>query len=222
MYLATDTARQVSPVGVNIWEATWCGPEAFVAICSDAPDEGAWYAADVRHFSLAGGGARTLFVPEAHLGWISASPDGNYVAVVEAICSDRTIVAGDLRVIHTATGAVDRPGTCNTDISSTAWRGDHHILLTGTRGPDSLILLFDLTSRTTEELWCDRETTPSGTRFPEAYPLGASPRDCLFIREGWFERPTLCALRDGRLYEVINFGTERLHTKIAEIGRAHV
>ena len=74
--LATDTARQVSPAGVNIWESTWCGREAFVAICSDTPDEGAWYTADVRHFSLAGGAARTLFVPKDHLGWISASPNG--------------------------------------------------------------------------------------------------------------------------------------------------
>jgi dipeptidyl aminopeptidase/acylaminoacyl peptidase len=218
--LATDTARQVSPAGVNIWEATWCGPDAFVAICSDAPDEDAWYTADIRHFSLSGGGTRTLFVPEAHLGWLSASPEGTYVAVVEAICSDRTIVAGDLRVIDTATSAVDRPGTCNTDISSTAWRGDHHVLLTGTRGPDSLILLFDLSTNTTQELWCDRETTPSGTRFPEAYPLGASPGDCLFIREGWFERPTLCALRDGHLHEMVNFGTERLHARIAGLGQA--
>jgi dipeptidyl aminopeptidase/acylaminoacyl peptidase len=218
--LATDTARQISPAGVNIWEATWCGPEAFVAICSDAPDEGAWYTADVRHFSLAGGAARTLFVPKDHLGWISASPEGNYVAVVEAICSDRTIVAGDLRVIHIATGAVDRPVTCNTDIASTAWRGDHHILLTGTRGPDSLILLFDRTSGTTEELWCDRETTPSGVRFPEVFPLGGAPGDCLFIREGWFERPTLCALRDRGLRDIVVFGTDRLHARIEQLGQA--
>ena len=218
--IATDTARQVSPAGVNIWEATWCGPDAFVAICSDAPDEDAWYTADIRHFSLTGGGTRTLFVPETHLGWLSASPGGTYVAVVEAICSDRTIVAGDLRVINTATSAVDRPGTCNTDISSTAWRGDHHVLLTGTRGPDSLILLFDLSTNTTQDLWCDRETTPSGTRFPEAYPLGTSPADCLFIREGWFERPTLCALRDRHLHEMVSFGTDRLHARMTGLGRA--
>ena len=218
--LATDTARQVSPVGVNIWESAWCGPDAFVAICSDAPEEDAWYTADVRHFTLASGDARTLYVPKDHLGWISAAPQGHYVAVVEAICSDRTIVAGDLCVIHTATGAVERPGTCNTDISSTLWRGDHHILLAGMRGPDSLILLFDLTLHTTRELWCDRETTPSGVRFPQVFPLGASAEDCLFIREGWFARPTLCALRNRQLREIVTFGTERLHARVERLGQA--
>ena len=218
--VATDTARQVSPAGVNIWESAWCGPEAFVAICSDAPDEDAWYAADVRHFTLTGGAARALFVPRDHLGWLSASPDGTHIAVVEAICSDRTIVAGDLRVIDIATGAVDRPDTCSTDIASIAWRGNHHLLLTGTRGPDSLILLFDLANRATEELWCDRDTTPSGVRFPEAFPLGASPTDCLFIREGWFERPTLCVLRNRHLKEIVTFGTDRLHTTIERLGQA--
>ena len=41
--LATGDARQVSPEGMNTWEADWLGDAAVVAVVTDAPAEDAWY-----------------------------------------------------------------------------------------------------------------------------------------------------------------------------------
>lgn len=216
----TETARRVSPEGVNIWEARWCGKDSIVAICSDAPGEEAWYTANVRRFPIGGGASSSLYDPSDQLGWLSASPSGSTVAVVEAICSDRTIVAGDLLLIDTESGAVCRPQTCGADVTSTGWRGDHNLLLTAHRGPDNLILLHDCATADTHEQWQGRETGPGGARFGEIFPLGTQPGDCLFIREGWFDAPTLVMLRDGKEHIVRRFGNPAAQEQVAALGRA--
>ncbi len=217
---AADTTRQVSPDGVNIWEAVWCGPDRIAAICSDAPGEEAWYTADLRLFDLAAGTARTLLTPKDQLGWLSASPSGARIAVVEAVCSDRTIVAGDLRLIDTATGAVSTADTLGADVVQTIWRGEDHILFAALHGPDSLVGLFDRHAGQVRELWRDRALTASGARFPEVAPLGTSPADCLFLREGFFAPPLLAVLQDGELRDVRPLVPAGLAGEIRALGTA--
>ncbi len=218
--LETGKAARVSPDGVNIWEATWCGDEAFVAICSDAPGEEAWYRADLRHFPLDGGAPRTLLTPSDQLGWLSATPSGARVAVVEAVCSDRTIVAGDLRLVDVQSGVVHRPDAEGGDVTATAWRGEDHLLATALRGPENLILLHDRLADATRMLWVGRDRTPGGLRFPEVFALGSDPEACLFLREGWFERPTLVELRAGQEREIRQFGAETLQRDMEALGQA--
>ena len=50
--LATGEARQVSPAGMNTWEADWLGEERVVAIVTDAPAEDAWYASRLVRIGL--------------------------------------------------------------------------------------------------------------------------------------------------------------------------
>ncbi len=198
----TDTARQLSPDGVNIWEAVWCGPDRIAAICSDQPGEEAWYTADLRVFDLADGKARTLLTPQDQLGWLSAAPSGRRIAVVEAVCSDRTIVAGDVRLIDTATGAVTAPETLGADVVQTIWRGEDHLLFAALQCPDSLVGLLDRRDGRAEALWRGTAQTPSGARFPEVTPLGSKPGDCLFLREGFLDPPVLGALQDSELRDI--------------------
>ena len=93
--VATGEPAQVSPAGMNCWEAGWCGPDQVVAIASDAPGEDEWYTARLSLIDLEGG-ARKLLGSDVQLALPAGSPDGARVAVVEAVCSDRGLVAGDL------------------------------------------------------------------------------------------------------------------------------
>ena len=75
-------------------------------IVSPGPSEGLWYTARLVVIGTDRGASREIYVPQDQLGWPSGSPSGRHVAVVEALCSDRWIVAGDLRLIDTQSGAV--------------------------------------------------------------------------------------------------------------------
>ncbi len=132
--LATDTVRQVSVNEINVWEATWCGNDALAAVISPGPGEGLWYSARLHVIEISSGSSREVYSPEYQPGWPAASPCGDRIAVVEAVCSDRWLVAGELRLIDTHSG-VARPVDCQgVDITHTEWRSDHQLLLAGQRG----------------------------------------------------------------------------------------
>src|SRR6185437_4842724 len=90
------------------------------------------------------------------------SPSGKHVAVVDAFCSDRWVVAGELRIIDAASGGVERVATNGVDISCTEWRSDSVLLLAGHRGFETVVAIYDLESRTFTETWTSRETTTAG------------------------------------------------------------
>jgi dipeptidyl aminopeptidase/acylaminoacyl peptidase len=195
--VASDTARKISPAGVNVWEAVWCGAHRVAAVCSDAPGEAEWYIANLRLFDLRGGAVRVLLSPKDQLGWLSASPTGERLALVEAVCSDRTVVAGNLRIIDVATSSVHSADTLGSDVVQTIWRGETHVLFAAANGPASIIGVYDCESARATEIWRSIGLTPSGLRFPEIAPLGRAPADCLFACEGYFRPQELISVRNG-------------------------
>ncbi len=218
--LATDAVRQITPKGVNIWQAGWCGPDHVAALCSDHPEETWWYTADVRLIDIGSGAVRTLFKPEDQLGWLAASPSGKTVAVVEAVCSDRNIVAGDMRLIDVASGAVERPATLDADVVQLFWRGEDDLQFVAAQGPDTIIGLLDRKAGGCRELWRGHERAPSGAMFSEIAPLGDQPGDALFMCESFFDAPALIALEDGREREIRRFGNPAMEASIAKLGTA--
>ena len=217
--IAADIVRQVTPAGVNIWQASWCGSHHVAAICSDQPEENWWYAADIRLIAINGGSARTLFKPADQLGWLAVSPSGRTVAVVEAVCSDRNIVAGDLRLIDVASGAIESP-TLDADVVQLHWRDNDHLLFVAAQGPATVIGLLDRPSQTSRTLWQGGERTPSGTMFPEVAPLGGNPADFLFLTESFFEPPTLFAFEGGNEREIRRFGSPETDAIVHPLGTA--
>jgi dipeptidyl aminopeptidase/acylaminoacyl peptidase len=216
--LATDTVRQVTSPGVNIWQAVWCGPHHIAAICSDQPEETWWYTADVRLIEIGSGAVRTLFQPADQLGWLAAAPSGETVAVVEAVCSDRNIVAGDVRLIDVKSGAIARPATLDADVVQLHWRDDDQLLFVAGQGPDTVIGLLDRQTESSSEIWRGGERTPSGTMFPEVAPLGRNPGDALFLCESFFEAPTLIAFEGGQEREIRRFGTAETDAIVKGLG----
>ena len=65
---------------------------------------------------------------------------GTYAAVVEAVCSDRMIVAGDLLLIDPASGEARTVDTHGVDVTWTAWRDDERLLALGVRGLEPVAL----------------------------------------------------------------------------------
>jgi len=218
--LKTETARRVSPEGVNIWEAVWCGRDHIAAICSDRTEETWWYTANVRLFAVSDGSVQALFEPDAQLGVISVSPNGQTVAVIEAVCSDRNLVAGDVRLIDVRTSSVTRPTTLGADIVQLLWRNETDILFVAANGPTTVIGVLDCVTESARETWRGEGRAPYGPIFPVIAPLGDSPGDALFMCESFFEAPALIVLEDGVERVVRRLGTPEVERALKMLGSA--
>jgi len=218
--VASDAVRCVSPPGINVWEVVWCGDHQIAAICSNKPGETSWYDADVRLIDVTTCDARRLFTPTDQLGWLSASPSGAHLAVVEAVCSDRGLVAGNVRLIDTASGVVTHPDTLSADVVQLIWRGEEHLLFVAAKGPDSVVGVFDRNCGASRQVWRDSERSPSGFLFPEVAALGQEPADILFSCESFFEAPSLVSLIDGREHIVRRFGSPESDASVQQLGTA--
>ena len=154
--------------GTNAWEACWCGRDEVLAIVSQAPGEEAWYAAPLTSIDAKSGAERTIVSSEVQLGVPVASPDGSRAAVIEAVCSDRLIVAGDVLLVDPRTGDSRRVDAGGVDVTSLDWRAADRLLYMGLLGVNTVAGEIDPTSALATELWS----------WPEAsgdwYPLGAS------------------------------------------------
>jgi len=188
---------------MNVWEATWCGNDAVAAVTSPGSTEGLWYTARLHLIRLDGADYQELYVPRDQLGWPSASPTGQHVAIVEAICSDRGLVAGDLLVIDPTLKAITRVNTNGVDITYTEWRSDRHLLVAGHRGFDTVVGVYDLTSDQFGESWASREIT-SGGRYVSVSGCGPGANFAL-LGEGFLRAPELATVAEGTYRTVRSF-----------------
>jgi Tol biopolymer transport system component len=78
--LHTGDVRQVEHTGPNVWEASWWGVDALVAVASPNPTEGAWYRASLMRIEVATGATREIYRPKHQIGLPCASSSGNHVA----------------------------------------------------------------------------------------------------------------------------------------------
>jgi dipeptidyl aminopeptidase/acylaminoacyl peptidase len=113
---------------------------------------------------------RTVLESDVQLGWVQASPDGGRLAVVEALCSDRLVVAGDVLLLDPEGGDVVRVDTSHVDVAGIAWRDDERLLAIGIRDLDSVVLDVDAKAGTATERWMSHEAC--GGLFVSAAPVG--------------------------------------------------
>ena len=159
--VAAGTLAPLSREGLNVWEAAWCGNDAVVAVASESPGEDAWYDAPLALVDVRTGTERVLHTPREgrQLGWPTATPDGREVAVVEAVCSDRWVVAGDLLTIDVETGEASPVDTRGVDVSDVRWRADGSLTWVGARGLDTVL------GDAGGDLWVGHATPPLQPRF---------------------------------------------------------
>jgi dipeptidyl aminopeptidase/acylaminoacyl peptidase len=197
---------KVSRDGLNIWEACWCGDTSIGAIVSDGPTEAHWYSATLNIIEIASGKAEEIYVSNDQLGCISISPRGSTVAFVEAVCSDRGVVAGDLLLIDLSQKqyVVNRIASNHVDITRVSWRNEQQIFLAGHRCAESVILEYDVVKMALEEYWSSSKISGVG-RYISPSPVGKDKGDCIFISEGFTRAPELGRIKNGHYQTVIEF-----------------
>jgi hypothetical protein len=102
---------------------------------------------------IATGNSREVYAPQDQLGWPAASPSGQRLAIVEAVCSDRWLVAGNLRLIETNSGQLHHVNVHGMDITYTEWTSGQTLLLAGHRGFETVVGLYDADSGVFTDLW---------------------------------------------------------------------
>ncbi|HEV2891827.1 MAG TPA: S9 family peptidase [Frankiaceae bacterium] len=162
--VAARTLTPLSREGLNVWEAAWCGNDAVVGVVSESPGEDAWYDAPLALLDVATGQERVLYKPRQgrSLGWPTATADGTRVAFVEAVASDRWIVAGELFELDVETGEATPVDTRGTDVSDVRFRADGSLTYAGARGLDTVV------GDGTGDLWVGE---PAVTMQPRFAPL---------------------------------------------------
>ena len=81
-----------------------CGTGHAIAVTSDGAGEDAWYGGRGVRDRSGDGPERQPVSSDVQFGWVAGSPSGTTAAVIEAVCSDRVVVCGDLRLIDVASG----------------------------------------------------------------------------------------------------------------------
>jgi dipeptidyl aminopeptidase/acylaminoacyl peptidase len=201
--LDENRVGQLSPANSNVWEAAWCGNDAITAVVSPGPGEGLWYTAHLAVIKTESGASYDIYRPQDQLGWPSGSPSGRHIAVVEALCSDRWLVAGELRLIDTQSREVRKVATGGIDVTHTEWRSERHLLLAGHRGFETVLALYDVENGKLEEIWQSEEITTSG--FYTTLAGFGDPGDCALVGEGFTRAPEIAVIRRGKYQAVKSF-----------------
>ena len=196
--LETNTVRPVTTDACSIWDAAWGDGSTLVILASGYPGEDHWYEATLRVLDLRTGRHRELYAPRNQLGTPVVSPAGDMIAIVEALCSDRAPVMGDLKLIEIGSGRSRTVDLQAVDVLNVKWQSDRHLLISGFRGLDTVVGLHDLADATFKEVWSSTDLSVTGACMAGL----AAPGDCVIVTEGFVQAPTVALVHDGR-YRVL-------------------
>lgn len=188
-----DAPQQLTSPPLNVWEASWCGTGSIAVVASDHHSEGSWYRAGLSLVDVATGGVARIHQPADQLGYIRGAPDGRRAAFIEAFCSDRGLVSGQLSILDLKTGEIERPDTLGIDVTSIEWRSPTVIHFAGARGHNTATGDYDLERSVAKESWSSVDLT-NGEWAPSSYPIGE--HGALFVGEAYSHAPFL-AEQDG-------------------------
>lgn len=193
-------ARPASREGLNVWEAVWCGPERLAAIVSEDPSEDAWYTACLALIDVSTGSEQVIGRSEVQLGLPAATSDGRRLAAVEALCSDRMVVAGDVLMFENPAGAGEpvRLETAGVDVTHLAWRDTDHLVFAGVRDQRAVTGEVDVARGETREILSD--PGHSAAFYPRAAPIGTDA--VVAVTESWEHPQRLVVARPGEIREV--------------------
>jgi dipeptidyl aminopeptidase/acylaminoacyl peptidase len=199
----TDTVRMLDAPQLNIWESAWCGDGCLACVASLHPAEGSWYFAHVWLIDADTGTSRELYTPKHQLGGLAGSASGKRVAIIEAVCSDRGIVAGDVVIIDTDSANCSRLDTRAVDISCIEWRSDEKLLLGGHRGFETVFGRYDVEDGDFVERWVGKELTSAG-RYASMAGIN-DDGDCVFVAESFLQAPELAVICEGEYKTIKSF-----------------
>jgi dipeptidyl aminopeptidase/acylaminoacyl peptidase len=210
---ASGSTAKVSNDRSNVWEVSWCG-DAILATASDDPGEGSWYRSTLRLIDPRNGTERELYAPAEQIGLAAASPDGQRIAFVEAICSDRGIICGDLKLLDLPSGKVRDLATPDFDVTSLEWQPDGRILVAGQRRSTTFVAAITADGAA-EPIWRS-ETLTCGEWYPRAH---VHPhRGAVLVVEGYDRAPALAIASGGELTIIHDFARDGARADAADYG----
>ncbi len=175
---ASGELASVSPGGLNVWEAAWSGPGHVLAITSERPGEDDWYYAVLSRLDIATGQVTELLRSDVQLGLPAGTADGGRAAVVQAVCSDRWVVAGDLILLDLVTGTRCAVDTAGTDVTAVQWIDGARLGYFGQRHLDSVAGIAEAGEGPLPETIAAREVAASGQSWASwFYPEGVFTSD---------------------------------------------
>ena len=175
---ASGELAKVSPDGLNVWEAAWSGTGHVLAITSEQPGEDDWYSAVLSRLDIATGEVTELLRSDVQLGLPAGTPDGTRAAVVQAVCSDRWIVAGDLILLDLVAGTRCAVDTDGTDVTAVQWIDGTRLGYVGQRHLDSVAGIADSGEGPLPETIAVKELVASAQSWASwFYPAGAFTPD---------------------------------------------
>jgi dipeptidyl aminopeptidase/acylaminoacyl peptidase len=175
---ASGEVARISPEGLNAWEAAWSGNGHVLAITSRQPGEDDWYSAVLSRLDIATGEVTELLRSDVQLGLPAGTADGTRAAVVQAACSDRLIVAGDLILLDLAAGTRCVVDTAGTDVTAVQWLDGTRLGYLGQRHLDSVAGIADAGAGPLPEAITAKELAASAQSWASwFYPAGAFTSD---------------------------------------------
>jgi dipeptidyl aminopeptidase/acylaminoacyl peptidase len=169
---------KVSPDGLNVWEAAWSGPGHVLATTSEQPSENDWYSAVLSRLDISTGEMTELVRSDAQLGLPAGTSDGRRAAVVEAVCSDRWIVAGELILLDLVAGTRCAVDTAGTDVTAVQWIDGTRLGYIGQRHLDSVAGIAEAGEGPLPETITAKELAASAQSWASwFYPAGAFTSD---------------------------------------------
>jgi dipeptidyl aminopeptidase/acylaminoacyl peptidase len=202
---ASGELAMISPAGLNVWEAAWSGPGHVLAVTSGRPSEDAWYSAVLSRLDISTGEVTELLRSDVQLGLPAGTPDGRRAAVVEAVCSDRWVVAGDLIVLDLVAGTRCAVDTTGTDVTAVQWLDGARLGYVGQRHLDSVAGIADAGEGPLPETITAKELAASTQSWASWYcPAGAFTSDgrVVVVRED-YETAQQIAIVGGGAGEVL-------------------
>jgi len=215
---ASGELAMVSPDGLNVWEAAWCGAGHVLAITSDRPGEDDWYSAVLSRLDVSTRAVTELLRSDVQLGLPAGTPDGTKAAVVQAVCSDRWIVAGDLIVLDLVAGTRCAVDTAGTDVTAVQWLGQAQLGYVGQRHLDSVAGVVNTGEGPLPEALTGSELVVSAHSWASwFYPAGAfTSADRLVVIRDDYDLPQEIAIvgagADEVLASLAHAGTDYLRS----------
>lgn len=211
---ATGELDQVGRADLNVWDACWAGDERVLCVCSDgAPDESAWFTADLRLLSVATGQDRVVASPADQVGRIAASPSGHRFAYVSAICSDRELVAGDLLLVDVDSGQTRRLAE-PVDVSDVDFMDEDTVGFAGLVGMETRVGVASIDGEVAVA-WASVDESAGGAGPSASFRDGR----IAFVRAGFRRPPEVVLVGDGETCVLATLwpappaepGTSRVH-----------
>jgi len=209
---ASGELAKVSPEGLNVWEAAWSGSGHVLAITSERPGEDDWYSAALSRLDISTGEMTELLRSDVQLGLPAGTPDGTRAAVVEAVCSDRWIVAGDLILLDLVGGTRCAVDTAGADVTAVQWIDGTRLGYIGQRHLDSVAGIADAGQGPLPETITAKELAASAQSWASWFnPAGAFTSDgqVVVVRDD-YDTPQQIA--------IVGTGTRKVLASLAHAG----